>query len=71
MDIELLIIGNEILLGHTQDTNSNWMARKISKYGHKVRRITTIGDNLGEIGNVIREILKRKPEIIISSGGLI
>ncbi|MBY8982627.1 MAG: hypothetical protein KGD57_06745 [Candidatus Lokiarchaeota archaeon] len=71
MDIELLIIGNEVLIGHTQDTNSNWMAKKITKYGHKIKRITTVGDELDEIGKVIHEIIKRKPEIIITSGGLI
>ncbi|MBY9007341.1 MAG: hypothetical protein KGD63_11350 [Candidatus Lokiarchaeota archaeon] len=71
MNIELLIIGNEVLIGHTQDTNSHWMIRKISKYGHRIKRITTIGDDLDEIANVIKDILKRKPEILITSGGLI
>jgi nicotinamide-nucleotide amidase len=71
MIIELLMIGNEILIGKTQDTNSNWIAKRVTKYGHKVSRITTIGDNLDEIGSVVNEILKRIPEIVIVSGGLI
>jgi len=29
MDVELLIIGNEILIGKTLDSNSNWMAKRI------------------------------------------
>jgi len=70
MNIELLIIGNEILIGKTQDTNSNWMAKRITKFGHKLRRISIIGDELEEISNTLRDILKREPDIIITSGGL-
>ncbi|MFW9771657.1 MAG: molybdopterin-binding protein [Candidatus Heimdallarchaeota archaeon] len=70
MEIEILVIGNEILIGKTQDTNSNWMAKRITKFGHKLKRITTIGDEIEVISNTIKDILKRKPDIIITSGGL-
>ncbi|MFW9894749.1 MAG: molybdopterin-binding protein [Candidatus Thorarchaeota archaeon] len=70
MDIELLIIGNEILIGKTLDSNSNWMAKRISRYGHRLRRITAVGDDLEIISNAIKEILSRKPDIVITSGGL-
>lgn len=70
MDIEILVIGNEILIGKTQDTNSNWMAKRIAKYGHRLRRITSIGDSLEEISSTLQSILNRKPDIIITSGGL-
>lgn len=71
MIAELLMIGNEILIGKTQDTNSNWMARRLTKYGHKIKRITIVEDNLDEISKTIQEILDREPDIIITSGGLI
>ncbi|MHA1150068.1 MAG: competence/damage-inducible protein A [Promethearchaeota archaeon] len=70
MNIELLIIGNEILIGKTQDTNSRWLAKRITKQGHKIVRITTIGDNLDEISTTLREILQRECDIIITTGGL-
>ena len=70
MIIEFLIIGNEILIGKTQDTNSNWLAKRITKLGHQITRITTIGDDLSVISSALKEILKRKPDIIITSGGL-
>ena len=71
MIIEMLMIGNEILIGKTQDTNSNWIAKRVTKYGHQVNRITTIGDRIDEISSTINNILRRKPDIIIMSGGLI
>jgi molybdopterin-biosynthesis enzyme MoeA-like protein len=71
MIIELLMIGNEILIGKTQDTNSNWMTKRITKHGHQVKRITTIGDDLNTISSTFKAILHRKPDLIIVSGGLI
>ncbi|MFX0024167.1 MAG: competence/damage-inducible protein A [Candidatus Hermodarchaeota archaeon] len=70
MNIELLMIGNEILIGKTQDTNSNWMVKRITKHGHQVKRITTIGDEKEVISKTIQDILNRKPSIIITSGGI-
>jgi nicotinamide-nucleotide amidase len=70
LDVEILVIGNEVLIGKTQDTNSNWMAKRITKYGHRLRRITTIGDNLEEISSSIKDILKRNLDIVITSGGM-
>ncbi|MBN2156536.1 MAG: damage-inducible protein CinA [Candidatus Lokiarchaeota archaeon] len=70
MRIEILVIGNEILIGKCQDTNSNWMAKRIAKYGHILSRITTIGDIEDDIAETIQSILHREPDIIITSGGL-
>ncbi len=70
MKVEILVIGNEILIGKFQDTNSYWMAKRIAKYGHHLSRITSIGDEKKEIAKVIKEILSRKPDLIITSGGL-
>jgi nicotinamide-nucleotide amidase len=70
MIVELLVIGNEILIGKTQDTNSNYMAKRITKYGHKIRRITVVGDDLDEISNAMNDIINRKPDMVISCGGL-
>ncbi|MHA1256040.1 MAG: molybdopterin-binding protein, partial [Promethearchaeota archaeon] len=54
------MIGNEILIGKTQDTNSNYLAKRITKYGHKLRRITAIGDDLDEISDTLREIISHQ-----------
>jgi molybdenum cofactor synthesis domain-containing protein len=70
MNVEILTIGNEILIGKTQDSNSNWMAKRIAKYGHHLKRITTIGDDLNEISSTLKDILARNPDVIITTGGL-
>jgi molybdenum cofactor synthesis domain-containing protein len=70
MEVEILVIGNEILIGKTQDTNSNWMAKRITKYGHRIKRITAIEDSIEVISNTLQTILKRNPDMIITSGGI-
>ncbi|MFX0028323.1 MAG: molybdopterin-binding protein [Candidatus Hermodarchaeota archaeon] len=70
MEAEILVIGNEILIGKTLDSNSNWMAKRIARYGHRLRRITSIEDDVEIISNTLKEILNRNPDIIITSGGL-
>lgn len=70
MFAEILTIGDELLTGNTVDSNSAFIARKLTQRGYWVRRKTTVGDDVEEIKKVIREILDRKPEVLIISGGL-
>ncbi len=72
MFAEILTIGDELLTGHTVDSNSAFIASKLTERGgYWVRRITTVGDDVEEIKAVIGgEILARKPEVLVISGGL-
>jgi nicotinamide-nucleotide amidase len=70
MDVEFIIVGNEILIGKTLDSNSNWMAKRVTKYGHRVRRVTTIGDDLNIISDTLKDVLNREPDLVIISGGM-
>lgn len=70
MFAEVLTIGDELLTGHTVDSNSAFIASKLVERGYWVRRITTVGDDVEEIKAVIGEILARKPEVLVISGGL-
>ena len=70
MEVEILVIGNEILIGKTLDTNSNWLAKRIAKYGHRLKRITVIEDDIGIISRTLQTILERKPDMIFTTGGL-
>ncbi|NJF24967.1 molybdopterin-binding protein [Thermococcus sp. Bubb.Bath] len=70
MFAEILTIGDEILTGHTVDSNSAFIASRLTERGYWVRRITTVGDDVEEIKTAVREILARKPEVLVISGGL-
>jgi nicotinamide-nucleotide amidase len=68
--VEILSIGNELLLGNTVNTNAAWLATKVTSLGGNVTRITTVADNLHEISTAVRESIGRKPGFLITTGGI-
>jgi nicotinamide-nucleotide amidase len=66
---ELISVGTELLLGQIVDTNAAYLARELSRLGIHVYRKTTVGDNPGRIGQVLREALRRA-QVAILTGGL-
>jgi len=67
--IELITIGDEILLGHTLDTNSNWIASRLSEYGYHLRWITVVGDNASDLRHQLRRAWNRA-DVVLLTGGL-
>ena len=68
--IEIIGVGNELLIGKIANTNAQWLAKRITTTGLTVSRMTVIGDDTTEISKAIQEALKRKPRVIITTGGL-
>ena len=68
--VEVISTGDEILFGRIVDTNSAWIARRAAELGAPLRRVTSVGDDLGEISGVLLEALERRPDLIIITGGL-
>ncbi|HVO85817.1 MAG TPA: nicotinamide mononucleotide deamidase-related protein [Candidatus Eisenbacteria bacterium] len=68
--IEIISVGNELLIGKVVNTNASWMAKRATSLGTIVRRITVISDDVDEISTAVREAIKRKPRFIITTGGL-
>ena len=43
----IMVVGSEILKGITLDTNSNWLAKKLTGIGFEVARILAVPDEAG------------------------
>ena len=69
-DLEIICVGNELLIGKTLNTNAQWIAEQATALGLTVKRITVIADDINEIANAVRETLSRKPRFAITTGGL-
>ncbi len=67
---EIISVGNELLIGHTRDTNSHWIARRFTRYGWTLNRVTVLRDSLPAIQDGVREALRRKPDLVITLGAL-
>lgn len=65
--VEIIAVGNELLLGDVLDTNTNWLCKKITGLGGQVRRTAIIGDDLEAIASEIRSALDRKADAIFLS----
>ncbi|MGB9676152.1 MAG: nicotinamide mononucleotide deamidase-related protein [Candidatus Bathyarchaeales archaeon] len=69
-EMEIICVGNELLIGKTLNTNAQWLAKRATTAGFTVKRITVVEDDVASIASVIREALQRKPKFIITTGGL-
>ena len=71
MASSIISIGDELLAGFTQDTNSHWLAQRLRLLGHPLKRITTVRDRQPEIVEALRHDLD-DPEItdVFTQGGL-
>jgi nicotinamide-nucleotide amidase len=67
---EVLLVGNELLNGKIRDANAYWLGKQIGQFGISVTRVTIIRDDVKEIASAINEIVNRKPNYVITSGGL-
>ena len=67
---EILSVGNELLIGHTLDTNSHWLAGQLSRRGWVLQRVTQLRDSLDSIASGVREAVLRKSLVLITLGGL-
>lgn len=69
MKAAIVTIGDEILIGQIVDTNSAWMARKLTDAGFEVEEVQSIGDNAKQIKDTIDDISQRV-DVILMTGGL-
>lgn len=67
--VEIITIGDEILIGQIVDTNSAWMAKELNKEGFRVFQITSVSDDELHITKAVDEALQRV-DIVLVTGGL-
>jgi molybdenum cofactor synthesis domain-containing protein len=69
-EMEIVCVGNELLIGKTLNTNAQWLSKRATATGIALKRITVVADDVDEIASAVREALQRKPQFIITTGGL-
>src|SRR5260370_4969364 len=67
---EIISNVNELLIGHTLDTNTHWIAKHLTRLGWTLERVTQLRDSLDAIKSGVRGSLKRNPSVLITIGGL-
>jgi nicotinamide-nucleotide amidase len=69
IQVEIITIGDEILIGQIVDTNSAWMGQKLNEVGIRVAQITSISDSREAILEAVEQAEKRV-QIVLITGGL-
>ncbi len=65
----VLIIGDEILSGRTQDTNLNAIARYLATFGVDLAEARTVGDDTADIVAALNA-LRARYDYVITTGGI-
>jgi nicotinamide-nucleotide amidase len=69
MQAEIITIGDEILIGHTIDTNSAWIGQRLNELGVEVVQIRSISDSRSDIMEALNH-LHPHTRLVLITGGL-
>ena len=68
MKLDIITIGDELLIGQTLNTNSHWIAKEVNRIGFEIRQQLTIADNEDIILKAIDESLNNTNVVLITGG---
>lgn len=69
VNVEIVSVGSELLLGQIVDTNSAWISQRLAEIGANVYYKSCVGDNFGRMVDVLDTALNRA-EVVITGGGI-
>ena len=65
----IIIIGDEILKGQTQDTNTHFLAKNLKTCGIKLERVVVISDDIDIIAEEVKQFSDNF-DYVLTSGGV-
>jgi nicotinamide-nucleotide amidase len=68
MNAMVLSIGDELVLGHTVDTNAAWLSGELASIGWDVAAHLTVGDDQTSIESAIAQAARRCDVLLITGG---
>lgn len=68
VEVEIITIGDELLIGQVIDTNSAWIARQLNKVGMDVQYKSTVGDVESDIIDAFNKALSRVSVVLVTGG---
>jgi molybdenum cofactor synthesis domain-containing protein len=66
----VIAVGDELLRGHTLDSNTNWLAQRLYALGFPLRRAHIVADTQDEVVLAVRGEIERQPDCLFVCGGL-
>lgn len=69
MTIEIISIGDELLIGQTINTNAGWMGEQLINAGLRVQWVSTVGDEYEHLVNAL-QLAESRADFVLLTGGL-
>ncbi len=68
MKAAILSIGDELMLGQTQDTNAKWLAERLASVGVPCVQFRVVPDALEAQATALRELAAQAPLVLVTGG---
>lgn len=68
INVEIISIGDELLIGQTINTNASWIGAQLAANGIKVSHVVTISDTWEAITGALEEAQERSQVVLITGG---
>lgn len=68
INVEIISIGDELLIGQTINTNASWIGAQLASNGIKVSNVVTISDTWEAITTALEDASKRSRVVLITGG---
>jgi nicotinamide-nucleotide amidase len=68
MKVEIIAIGDELLIGQTINTNASWLGQELSQRGYQIARTLSIADDPKQITDTLDALLPDTDCVIITGG---
>ena len=68
MNLEIIAVGTELLLGDIVNTNAAWLAKELANTGINVYRHEVVGDNMARLQSAYGEAFSRSDAVIVTGG---
>lgn len=68
MDVQLISVGSEFLIGKTINTNTFYLAERLSSLGYDVKEQIVVGDEVGEIQRALHHAINRVHLVFVIGG---
>ncbi|HUR68977.1 MAG TPA: molybdopterin-binding protein [Candidatus Thermoplasmatota archaeon] len=69
MRAAVVLVGDELLAGHTRDANAHYIAQRLTALGHRLRHVVVVPDENHAIAAAL-DHASQQAEIVFVSGGL-
>ena len=68
MNAAVVTVGDELLVGDTENTNATWLCDRLDARGVRVKRVTVVPDEVAEIARVVNEYHAEYDAVIVTGG---